>query len=106
MPLAEDFARFADKLREGAGGLLSEVSFFPSGAVTMRIQFGINRWFDLDYFPSYKAFYVDEYLDDGGFDPGYRFGYQDFESAKEKMLELLEEARATLARTQKSEALT
>jgi hypothetical protein len=96
MPLAEDFARFADKLREGSNGLMSEIRFFPSGAVSMRIQFGMNRFFDLDYLPSQAMFGVDELEGDGGFNTGYRFGFHDFESAKEKMLEMLEEARVAL----------
>jgi hypothetical protein len=93
MALAEDFARFADKLREGTSGLMSQITFFPSGAVSLRVRFTTTRVFDLEYFPSDQMFCVDELPADAGFNAGYRFGYPDFESAKAKMLDLLEEAR-------------
>lgn len=93
MALAEDFARLADKLREGTTGLMSEVTFFPSGAVSLRVRFTTSRVFDLEYFPSHQMFCVDELPEDAGFNTGYRFSYPDFESAKAKMLGLLEEAR-------------
>jgi hypothetical protein len=97
MALAEDFARFADKLREGPSGLMSEITFFPMGAVSMRVRFGTNQVFDLDYFPSEGMFCVDELPEDTGFNTGYRFHYRDFESAKAKLLDLIEKARDTLA---------
>jgi hypothetical protein len=100
MALAEDFARFADKLREGTNGLMSEITFFPSGAVSLRVRFGIKRVFDLEYIPSQGVFCVDELPEDAGFNTGYRFGYHDFVSAKAKMLDLLEEARNGLAQSQ------
>lgn len=92
MRLAENFAQFADELRQGPDGLLSEISIFPSGALSMRARFG-SRFFDLDYFPTQALFCVDELESDAGFDSGYRYGFQDFESAKAKLLYLLEEAR-------------
>ncbi len=100
MALAEDFARFADKLREGTNGLMSEVTFFPSGAVSMRVRFSTNRAFDLEYIPSQGVFCVDELPQGAGFNTGYRFGYPDFASAKAKMLDLLEEARNGLPQVQ------
>jgi hypothetical protein len=100
MALAEDVARFADKLREGTNGLMSEITFFPSGAVSLRVRFGAKRMFDLEYIPSQGMFCVDELPDDAGFNTDYRFGYRDFESAKAKLVELLEEARNGLAQPQ------
>jgi hypothetical protein len=93
MGLAEEFARFADKLREGANGLMSEITLFPSGAVSLRVRFTTDRAFDLEYFPSHQMFCVDELPEDAAFNTGYRFSYPDFEPAKAKLLELLEEAR-------------
>lgn len=92
MTLAEEFARFADKLREGPDGLMSEVTFFPSGAMSMRIRFGA-RLFDIDYQPSQGLFFVDELPEDAGFNTGYRFSFEDFRLAEEKMQNLLQEAK-------------
>ena len=96
MALAEDMARLADDLRQGSEDIKTEVTTFPSGAVSLRVQLG-GRVFDLDYLPSYGMFGVDELEGDMGFDTGYRFGFQDFESARTKLLNLLSEARATPA---------
>jgi hypothetical protein len=93
MALAENFARFADKLREVTTGLMSEITMFPSGAVSLRVRFTTNRVFDLEYFPSHQLFCVDELPEDAGFNTAYRFSYPDFESARAKLLALLEEAR-------------
>ncbi|HQU42746.1 MAG TPA: hypothetical protein PK867_08035 [Pirellulales bacterium] len=91
MGLAEDFARFADELRKSSHQLFSEISFFPSGALSMRIHSG-SRLFDLDFFPAESRFGVDELEADAGFNTGYRFSFSDFEAAKAKMLNLLEGA--------------
>ena len=100
MTVAEDYARLADKLREGTSGLMSEIRFFPTGAVSMRVRLTTNRVFDLDYVPGHQMFCVDELPEDAAFNTGYRYGYPDFESAKIKLLALLEEARNRLAKSQ------
>jgi hypothetical protein len=41
---------------------------------------------------------VDELEADAAFNSGYRFGFKDFESARAKLLNLLEEAQVTSAR--------
>lgn len=94
MALNEDVTRFADEVRQGADDISTEITNFPSGAVSLRVRFG-GRIFDLDYLPGKGMFGVDELEGEPGFNTGYRFGFQDFESAKEKMLSLLETARAT-----------
>lgn len=96
MGLAEDFARLADELRKSPDGLLIEMSFFPSGAISMRVRSG-SRSFDLDYLASQGMFGVDELEPDAGFESGYRFGFQDFASARAQLLSLLEEARVAPA---------
>jgi len=96
MALAEDFARFADKLREGPSGLMSEITCFPSGAVSLRVRFSTSRVFDMEYFPSHQMLCVDELPEDAGFNTGYRFSYPDFESAKAKLLDLLDDAKRGL----------
>jgi hypothetical protein len=88
MALAVDFARFADELRKSPHGFLVEISFFPSGALSMRVDCG-SRLFDLDYFPAESLFCVDELESDAGFNTGYRFGFDNLEHAKAKLLELL-----------------
>ena len=93
MSLAENFARLSDTLREGPSGLMTEITSFPSGAVSIRVRFSSSRVFDMEYFPSHQIFCVDELPEDAGFDTGYRFSFPDFESAKTKLLELLDEAK-------------
>ena len=99
MGLAENFARLADELRRSPDGLLSEISFFPSGAISMRVRAG-SRSFDLDYLASSGMFGVDELEADAGFDCDYRFGFNDFASARAKLLDMVEDARAAPAQKQ------
>ncbi|HEX7448035.1 MAG TPA: hypothetical protein VF306_10845 [Pirellulales bacterium] len=100
MRLAENFARLAGELSESPSGLFSEISVFPSGALSMRVHLG-SRLFDFDYFPSRSLFCVDELEPDAAFDSGYRYGFQDFDSAKAKLLGLLEEAQAAATEDRK-----
>jgi hypothetical protein len=92
MALIDDVARLAEDVRQGSADIDTEIDTFPSGAVCLRIRVG-GRAFVLDYFPSYDMFGVDELTGDGGFNSGYRFGFKDFESARAKLLNLLEEAQ-------------
>jgi hypothetical protein len=96
MALVEEFTRFAEEVRQGSEEIKTEIATFPSGAVCLRIRVG-GRAFVLDYFPSYEMFGVDELTGDGGFNSGYRFGFKDFESARAKLLNLLEEAQVPSA---------
>jgi len=99
MALADDVTRLADEVRQGSGNIKTEVTTFPSGAVSLLIRTE-GRAFGLDYLPSYGMFGVDELEADAGFNSGYRFGFKDFESARVKLLDLLEDARATVAHDQ------
>ncbi len=96
MALAEDVARLADEVRQGSENIKTEITTFPSGAVSLLIRAG-GRGFGLDYLPSCGMFGVDELEADAGFNSGYRFGFQDFESARAQLLNLLEGARAAVA---------
>jgi hypothetical protein len=96
MALFEDVARLAEEVRQGSADARTEITTFPSGAASLDIRVG-GRAFVLDYFPSYDMFGVDELTGDGGFNSGYRFGLKDFESAKAKLLNLLEEAQVASA---------
>ena len=96
MALVDSVARLAEEVRQGSADVNTEITTFPSGAVSLRIRVG-GRAFVLDYFPSYDMFGVDELTGDGGFNSGYRFGLKDFESAKAKLLNLLEEVQVPSA---------
>lgn len=92
MALADDVACFADEL-QGAG-VTTEVTVFPSGAVMLNARCE-RRLFVLAYTPSWPSdfrFGVDEALADEGIGTGYRFGFPDFESAKAKLVSMLQEA--------------
>lgn len=94
MAFDDDVARLGDEIRQGSSDIKTEITTFPSGAVSLLIRIG-GRAFGLDYLPSYGMFGVDELEADAGFNPGYRFGFQDFESARAKLLNMLEEVRST-----------
>jgi hypothetical protein len=96
MALFEDVTRFAEEIRQGSADVQTEITTFPSGAVSLDVRVG-GRAFVLDYFPSYDMFGVDELAGDGGFNSGYRFGFKDFDSARAKLLNLLEEAQVPSA---------
>ena len=89
MGVPDDVARFADDLR--GRGVSTEITTFSSGAVMLDIRRG-DRLFIFAYSPSWPGFGVGEVLDDEGFDMGYRFGFPDIESAKAKLVSMLNEA--------------
>jgi hypothetical protein len=95
MAFADDVARLADEIRQGSVDVNTEITAFPSGAASLLVRVG-GRAFELVYLPSYATFAVDELEGDAGFDSGYRFGFQDFASARIKLLDMLEKARAAL----------
>ena len=97
MGFAEDVTGFAEEVRQDSEDIKTEITTFPTGAVSLRIR-ASGRVFDLDYLPNDGMFGVDELEDDAGFNTGYRYGFPDFESAKAKMRNLLEAARATSVR--------
>ena len=96
MALLEDVGRLAEALRQGSADIQTEITTFPSGAVSLDVRGG-GRAFVLDYFPSYEMFGVDELTGDEAFNSGYRFGFKDFSSARAKLLTLIEEAPAPSA---------
>jgi hypothetical protein len=92
----EEITSFAEQLKLQWSGV--KVEAFDGGGIYLDVRLG-NRFFVLMYSPTHQMFCVDE-VTDAAFDSGYRFGYPDFESAKAKLLDLLEEARNGLAQRQ------
>ena len=92
----EEITSFAEQLKLQWSGV--KVEAFDGGGIFLDVRLG-DRFFVLNYSPTHRMFCVDE-ATDAAFDSGYRFGYPDFESAKAKMLGLLEEARNGLAQSQ------
>jgi hypothetical protein len=91
MSVHSDTVALADELREVNPSFRTDIQTFPSGAINLDVHFG-NRMFVLAYFPSYKSFCVDEVTDDNSFGAHYQFGFDDFQSAKDKLLAMLREA--------------
>ena len=96
MALVDDVACLARELLQDPEYITTEITKFPSGAVSLLVR-AEARAFELVYLPSYGKFGVDELEANAGFDSGYRFGFQDFASARAKLLSLLEEARVVPA---------
>jgi hypothetical protein len=99
MGVPEEVARFADDLR--GRGVSTEITTFPSGAVMLDVRSG-DRLFVLAYSPSWPGFGVDEVSNGEGFGANYRFGFPDLESAKAKVVSMLDEASTGLVRDETS----
>jgi hypothetical protein len=94
--VSRDVSRLADDIRQASAEIKTEITTFPSGAVSLDVRES-ERVFVLDYFPSQAMFGVDELDGDGGFNSGYRFGFKDFESARAKLLQLMKETSVVSA---------
>jgi len=94
MSVHSDTVALADELRAANPTLRTDIQTFPSGAVNLDVHYG-NRMFVLAYFPSYKCYGVDEVTDEDGIGTYYQFGFNDFQSAKDKLLAMLKEATLT-----------
>jgi hypothetical protein len=106
MSVSEDMAGLADELQKGTLNVRTEIQAFPSGAVWLDVYYS-GRLFNVAYQPTGQYFGVDEYIRErDGISTDFCFSYQDFESAKAKLMNLLDEARATSAYAQKSIALS
>jgi hypothetical protein len=101
----EDMAGLADDLQKGALSVRTEIRAFPSGEVWLHVHYA-DRLFVFAYLRREQCFGVDEATIEDGIGTDFRFSYQDFESAKAKLLDLLDEARTTPTRAQKSRALS
>jgi hypothetical protein len=90
MALLDDVTQFAEEIRKDTPSDQVEVDALPSGVIMLHVVRD-GRLFILDYLPSYKCFGVDEVLEGEGFGTGYRHGFPDFPSAKDKLLQLMKE---------------
>jgi hypothetical protein len=100
MSVSEDVAGLADELQKGAFGVRTEIQAFPSGAVWLDVHYS-GRLFIFAYQPTGQYFGVDEFdLEEHGIGTHFRFSFADFQSARAKLLNLLEEAQATPAHDQ------
>jgi hypothetical protein len=105
MGILENVSGLADELQKDTLNVRTDIQTFPSGAVWLDVYY-TGRLFIMAYQPTGQYFGVDEYIRErDGIGTDFHFSFQDFESAKAKLLDLLEEARPTPARAQKSEAL-
>ena len=92
MSVSEDVAGLADELQKGAFGVRTETQTFPSGAVWLDVHHA-GRLFTLAYQPTGQYFGVDEFdLEEHGIGTHFRFSFDDFQSARSKLLSMLEEA--------------
>lgn len=96
MTVADEFSQFADELRLGPEPLRTELRTFPAGGTVLDVFFA-DRLFVLAYFPRHRLYCVDEARPEDGIGSDYRFGFPDFDSAKQQLEKLLREARATVS---------
>jgi hypothetical protein len=92
MTISEQIAELADEIQRVPGARV-EFMPFPSGAASLDVWWN-NRFFVMQYFPSYNRFGVDEVQEEeegGPFEP-FHFGCGDFATAKQHLMELLAQA--------------
>ncbi len=87
MTALDQFALLAREVQRFAG-VTTEITPFPSGAVSLEVRIR-DRMFEIAYFPSHACYCVDEVLEEDGFGTGYRFGFDDFEPARAKLISLV-----------------
>jgi hypothetical protein len=86
--ILEKIKIFARELEQLNGDTKTDLVSFDSGAIMLDI-FCQSRMFVLAYSPR-NGFGIDEIKDDDGFELGYKFHAENFDTAKEKIKELLE----------------
>ena len=105
MSVFEDMAGLADDLQKDALNVKTEITAFPSGEVWLHVHYA-SRLFLIVYLRREQCYGVDEAIEEDGIGTDFHFSFPDFESAKAKLLNLLDAARPTPARIQKSKALS
>lgn len=89
--LTENFRRLANIINNEH--TFATVTTFPTGSVMLDVRI-YDRLFVMVYSSSILKYGVDEYCDSEGFDSEYQFSYTSFNSAKEKLLQLLSEVNS------------
>jgi hypothetical protein len=92
MDLATQFAN-ACADAETIPGVRAELETFQSGALALRIWVA-DRFFVMDYLPSYGGIGVDEVRDDDAFTVGYNHWFTDFDEARLMLLSIIGTAAA------------
>jgi hypothetical protein len=93
MSISEAMANLADELRNGPLCTRAHIIAFPSGSIWLDVHFA-DRLFTIAYLSPEQCFGVDEAtIEEHGIGTHFCFSFQDFESAKAKLLNLLDEAR-------------
>ena len=101
MSISEDIARLVDELQKGTLNVRTELHTLPSGAVWLYVHHA-GRLFNFAYQPTGQYFGVDESIPEDGISTDFHFNFQDFDSAKAKLLSLLDEAQSAAALARKS----
>jgi hypothetical protein len=84
-------AELASELRDWPIPLQINVRSVPSGLTYLDVGIG-ERWFILAYYPKENGFGVDEVLEHDGFEMGYKYWFDEFEPAKERLLSMLRDS--------------
>ncbi len=95
MSVSEDVAGLADELQKSPFGARTEVQALPSGEVWLDVHYA-GRLFNFAYLAKEQCFGVDRYdPEEDGLSTHFRFSFDDFQSARTKLLSLLEEGRGS-----------
>src|SRR5438094_563789 len=88
MSVREDIIRLVDELQKSTFNVKTEVQVFPSGAIWLDVHCA-GRLFILAYQPTGSYYGVDEFdLEEHGIGTHFRNNFDDFESAKGRLLSL------------------
>lgn len=92
MSVSEDVAGLADELQKSPLSARTEVQALPSGEVWLDVHYA-GRLFNFVFLAKEQCFGVDRYdPEEDGLSTHFRFSFDDFQSARAKLLSLLEEA--------------
>jgi len=90
----EQLKQLADELRQKSDIIVADLTTHASGAASLDVRIS-GRVFVLAYIPTYREFYVDQLHDEDvdrcGIGTFYRFAFEHFEPAKQKLISLMDE---------------
>src|ERR1700733_4804762 len=92
MGVLEDVAGLANELQKGPFSIRTKIQTLPSGEVWLDVHYA-GQLFNFVYLARERCFGVDKYnQEEDGLSTSFRFNFDDFQSAKGKLLSLLEKA--------------
>jgi hypothetical protein len=92
MSVSEDVASLADELQRSPFSVRTEIQALPSGEIWLDIHHA-GQLFNFVYLAREQCFGVDKYSgEEDGLSTHFRFSFDDFQSAKAKLLSMLAEA--------------